>query len=67
MEKGQPGHEHGLKVFRWESSAAELQRPMDHPPEGIVLKITATKIVYTEHWLRKDGFAPRQYWLASEG
>jgi hypothetical protein len=22
----------------------------------------ADRIVYTEHWLRRDGYAPRQFW-----
>ena len=23
-----------------------------------------TRVVYTEHWLRRDGYAPRQHWRA---
>ena len=62
FEQGSREHEHGLDVFRWEASAAELNRPQDRPPEGIVLRLRADRIWYTEHWLRKDGYAPRQVW-----
>ena len=32
------------------------------PPTGALVVIEAQRIVYTEHWLRRDGYAPRQFW-----
>ncbi|MFE6855483.1 pyridoxamine 5'-phosphate oxidase family protein, partial [Streptomyces sp. NPDC057674] len=26
----------------------------------------AERIVYTEHWLRREGFAPRQFWTRAD-
>jgi hypothetical protein len=32
------------------------------PPEETLGVLVANRIVYTEHWLRRDGYAPRQFW-----
>jgi pyridoxamine 5'-phosphate oxidase-like protein len=32
------------------------------PPRGALVVVDAERIVYTEHWLRREGFAPRQFW-----
>ncbi len=65
FEPGTPEHAHGLDVFRWEASAAELGRPMDRAPQGLIMRIRPYRITYTEHWLRKEGWAPRQVWKRS--
>jgi hypothetical protein len=31
-------------------------------PGGPLVVVEAERIVYTEHWLRREGFAPRQVW-----
>lgn len=49
------------EAFRWESEQVEQGRSPDDDPGGVVV-VEASRIVYTEHWLRKDGFAPRQVW-----
>ncbi|GHJ44274.1 hypothetical protein Cs7R123_16160 [Catellatospora sp. TT07R-123] len=49
-------------AFRWQSDHVERSRPLDEPPTGPLIVIEAERIVYTEHWLRRDGYAPRQFW-----
>lgn len=41
---------------------AERGRPVDVPPSDPLTIITPHRILYTEHWLRKSGFSPRQTW-----
>jgi hypothetical protein len=48
-------------AFRWESEQIEQGRSPDEIP-GALVAVVAERIVSTEHWLRRDGFAPRQYW-----
>lgn len=49
------------EAFRWESEQIEQGRSPDDDPGGVVV-VEAARVVYTEHWLRRDGFAPRQVW-----
>ncbi|AXO34393.1 pyridoxamine 5'-phosphate oxidase family protein [Micromonospora sp. B006] len=49
-------------AFRWENEHAERGRSLAEPPEDPLVVIEADRIVYTEHWLRRDGYAPRQHW-----
>ncbi|GIH02221.1 hypothetical protein Rhe02_02880 [Rhizocola hellebori] len=49
-------------VVRWQSDHVERSASLDDPPLGTIGVIPADRIVYTEHWLRKDGYAPRQFW-----
>jgi nitroimidazol reductase NimA-like FMN-containing flavoprotein (pyridoxamine 5'-phosphate oxidase superfamily) len=51
-------------VVRWQSAHVERSRPLDKPPLGPIGVVPAQRIVYTEHWLRRDGYAPRQFWQA---
>lgn len=51
------------EAFRWESEQIEQGRSPDDDPGGVVI-VPAERIVYTEHWLRRDGFAARQFWTA---
>ncbi|MDI1461421.1 pyridoxamine 5'-phosphate oxidase family protein [Catellatospora sp. KI3] len=53
---------HNWPAFRWQSDHVERSRPLDEPPTGPLVVIEAERIVYTEHWLRRDGYAPRQFW-----
>ncbi len=32
------------------------------PPVGTIGMVPADRIVYTKHWLRREGYAPRQCW-----
>ena len=62
LDPGTPAHEHAMTVYRWESSAVQLGKPLDQPPQVQLLKLDPERIVYTEQWLRKDGYGPRQIW-----
>jgi hypothetical protein len=53
---------HYWAAFRWENEHAERGRPLSEPPEDTLVVVEAERIVYTEHWLRREGFAPRQFW-----
>lgn len=50
------------EAFRWQSDHAERGRPLDRPPTDPLTIITPSRIVYTEHWLSREGFRPRQIW-----
>jgi hypothetical protein len=61
----QPGTQewaHGMAVLPWEANAAELGRDLHQPPTDPIMKIEPDRVVYTEHWIRRDGFSPRQIW-----
>ena len=64
LDVGTPEWEHGMKIFKWQASSSELGRPLDEPPQGQICRIDPERIVYTEHLMRKYGYAPRQIWLA---
>ena len=51
------------EAFRREFEQVEQGRSPDDVPGALVV-VEAQRIVYTEHWLRRDGFAPRQIWRA---
>lgn len=53
--------DHYWEAFRWESEQIEQGRSPDDSP-GAVVVVEAKRMVYTEHWLRKSGFAARQFW-----
>ncbi|MGW4460857.1 pyridoxamine 5'-phosphate oxidase family protein [Micromonospora sp. NPDC004704] len=61
---GDDGFDDGMAVYRWQSDAVERGRSVSEAPRGPLLRIEARRVVYTEHWLRRDGFAPRQFWSA---
>ncbi|MGC4943328.1 pyridoxamine 5'-phosphate oxidase family protein [Kribbella sp. DT2] len=52
------------EAYRWQSDHVERGRSLEDPPVGPLVAIAAEKVVYTEHWLRKTGYAPRQVWRA---
>ena len=61
-----PEWEHGMKVFKWPGSSFEIGRDLLHPPRGQLARLDADRIVYSEHLLRKEGYAPRQIWRRGE-
>jgi hypothetical protein len=63
LDPGTTEWEHGMRVFKWVASDFELGRGGIAPPRGQLLRIDPERIVYSEHLLRKDGYAPRQIWL----
>ncbi|MEC9375317.1 MAG: pyridoxamine 5'-phosphate oxidase family protein [Pseudomonadota bacterium] len=62
IDVGTPEHDHAMEIYAWESSSVQLGRPLDEPPQIPLLKVDPDRVVYTEQWLRKDDFAPRQIW-----
>lgn len=62
IERDHPDADHYWEAFRWQCDHAERGRPLDQPPTDPLTIITPDRIVYTEHWLRRDGFKPRQIW-----
>jgi nitroimidazol reductase NimA-like FMN-containing flavoprotein (pyridoxamine 5'-phosphate oxidase superfamily) len=54
-----------FSVVRWQSDQVERSRPAHEPPSGPIGVVEPDRIVYTEHWLRRDGYAPRQFWSAT--
>ena len=62
LDPGTPEHDHAMTIYRWQPSSIQLGRPLDQPPQMQLLKIDPYKVVYTEQWLRKDGFSARQIW-----
>jgi hypothetical protein len=59
---GMDGFADAMAVYRWQSDAVERGRALDQAPDGPLLCVKAERVVYTEHWLRRDGYAPRQFW-----
>jgi hypothetical protein len=59
---GADGFEHGMSIYRWQDTAIERGRTLDDRPDGPLLRVAIDRVVYTEHWLRRDGYAPRQHW-----
>jgi len=61
-----PEWEHGMQIFKWPASSFELGKITTTPPPGQLLRVDAERIVYTEHYLRKEGYAPRQTWYRND-
>jgi len=66
IEPGTAEHARAMTIYRWEQSAVQLGKPLDKAPQVALIRIKPERIVYTEHWLRKEGFGPRQIWHADE-
>lgn len=50
------------EAVRWLSDHVERGRSVDRPPTDPLAIITPQRILYTEHWLIRDGYRPRQTW-----
>lgn len=64
VPSGDPRFGEYWEAFRWESEQIEQGRSPGDDPGGVVV-VEARRIAYTEHWLRRDGYAARQFWTAS--
>ena len=53
------------EALRWQSDHVERGRSVDEEPSDAITVVTPNRILYTEHWLRRDGYAPRQTWRAA--
>jgi len=66
LEPGTEEWKYGMSIFRWQASAAEIGTGFEKAPEYTLMKLDPDRIVYTEHFLRKDGYGPRQIWRKDE-
>jgi len=66
LEEDTPEWEHGMEILHWEASAAELGRDINTRPDAPIMRVNPERIVYTEHWIRRQGYAPRQIWRKSD-
>jgi hypothetical protein len=62
IDPGTPEHTAAMEVYRWQPSAVQLGKSLTEVPQMQMAKLEPHRIVYTEQWLRKDGFGPRQIW-----
>ncbi|TQK71961.1 pyridoxamine 5'-phosphate oxidase family protein [Nocardioides sp. SLBN-35] len=62
LERDHPDADAYWEAVRWQSDHVERGRSLSEPPADPLTVITPDRIVYTEHWLRRGGFAPRQTW-----
>jgi nitroimidazol reductase NimA-like FMN-containing flavoprotein (pyridoxamine 5'-phosphate oxidase superfamily) len=67
IEREEPEAERYWEAFRWQSDHVERGRDINEPPTDPLTIITPERIVYTEHWLRRSGYSPRQIWNATTG
>ncbi len=67
LGQGDAGYTDFMSVVRWHGEHVEEGRDVSNPPELTLVVIDADRIVYTEHWLRRDGYAPRQFWAREAG
>lgn len=65
FESDDPAAGRYWEAVRWQADHVERGRPLDNPPTDPLTVITPTRIAYTEHWLRRSGYRPRQIWRAS--
>ena len=66
IERDDPAADGYWEALRWHDDHVERGRSLDIPPTDPLTVITPTRILYTEHWLRRSGFAPRQTWRAAK-
>lgn len=64
IQRHDPEADSYWEAFRWQSDHVERSRKFDEPPQDPLTVVTPQRIVYTEHWLRRSGFSPRQFWNA---
>ena len=62
LEPGTPEWDHGMTVFKYPASNWEVGRPVDAIPNGLLLRLRPDRITLTEHFLRREGYAARQFW-----
>ena len=62
LERENPAADSYWEAVRWQADHVERGRALDEPPTDPLTIVTPSLIVYTEHWLRRDGYRPRQTW-----
>lgn len=54
------------EAFRWQADHVECGRSLHEPPTDPLTVITPHRILYAEHWLRRQGYHPRQVWRPTD-
>jgi general stress protein 26 len=62
LERDDPDADAYWDAVRWQADHVERGRSLSEPPTDPLTVVTPDRIVYTEHWLRRSGYAPRQTW-----
>ena len=62
LERDDPEADAYWEAVRWQSDHVERGRSVHEPSTDPLTIVTPARIVYTEHWLRRDGNRPRQTW-----
>jgi len=65
IERDDPEADDYWAAVRWQSEAAERGGSLDEAPTHPLTIITPQRILYTEQWLRRAGYAAKQTWLAA--
>lgn len=60
LERTDPEADGYWEAIRWQSDHVERGLSVGEPPTDPITVITPARILYTEHWLRRSGYAPRQ-------
>lgn len=66
LDRDHPDADAYWEAFRWQSDHVERSRSLGEPPTDPLTVVSPRRIVYTEHWLRRRGYAPRQHWTARD-
>ena len=62
LEREDPEADGYWEALRWQSDHVERGGSINERPEDPLTIITPQRILYTEHWLRRTGYSPRQTW-----
>lgn len=49
-------------AFGWQTDHVAAGRSLKEHPDDPLTVISPTRMLYTEHWLRRSGYSPRQTW-----
>lgn len=66
LDVNTPEWEHGMEIFPWRTWANQMEWSLETPPAMQLVRVDPQRILYTETWLWKEGYAPRQTWRATE-
>lgn len=62
LERDDPTVERYWAAFGWQTDHVAAGGSLSEPPADPLTIISPERIVYTEHWLRRSGYSPRQTW-----
>jgi hypothetical protein len=67
LSPGTPEWDYGMTIFRWQASPAEINTGIEKSSSlSAYAFITPIEIVLPQHFLKKDGYGPRQIWGRDE-